>query len=155
LEGGWSWAIPLTCRGSSQTFGSKADLSGEGFEGVDDLSSSSPPPFISCFDIEWVFPMIGHYQSGHVDLVSWLPCVIAIWIPFPLDEVLKALFTAIKAVINDGLNLIFFGIFDQLWGWPRVVDPVLCCFTIGGQKGCMKDVMDGPGWGQGKLICNR
>jgi hypothetical protein len=112
----------------------KADLSGEGFEGADGLSSSSLPLFISCFSIEWVFPMVGRFQRGRVDLVSWLPCVVTIWVPLPFNEVLKASFTAVKAVINDGLDLIFFGIFNQLRGWPRVVDPVFHCFTIGGQK---------------------
>jgi hypothetical protein len=47
-----------------------------------------------------------------LNLISWLPCVVAIRVSFPLDEVLKASFVAIKAVINDGLDLIFFGIFD-------------------------------------------
>ena len=62
-----------------------------------------------------------------MDLVSWLPCVITIGVPLPFDEVLKALFVAVKvkAVINDGLNLVFFGIFDQLRGWPCVVNPMV------------------------------
>ena len=74
--------------------------------------------------------MIGRYQCGCVDLVSWFPCVVTVGISLPLDEVLKASFVAIKAVINDGLDLVFLSIFDQLRGWPHVVDPMLRCFTI-------------------------
>jgi hypothetical protein len=48
-------------------------------------------------------------------------------------------------VINDGLNLIFFGVFDKVRWWPRVVGPMFCCFAIRGQEGHMKDVMYGPG----------
>jgi hypothetical protein len=102
------------------------------FEGVDDFSLLSLTPFIIGLNIKWVFPMIGHYQSWHVDLISWLPCVVAIWVPFPFDEVLKTPLAAIKTVINDGLDLVFLSIFDQFWGWPHVVDPVLCHFTIEG-----------------------
>ena len=90
-----------------------------------------------------------------MDLVSWFPCVVAIGIPFPLDEVLEASFTAVKAVINYGLDFVFFGVFDQFRGWPRVVDPVLRCLAIRGQEGRMKDVMDGPGWGERELIRDR
>jgi hypothetical protein len=43
-----------------------------------------------------------------MDLVSWFPCVIAVRVPFPFDKVLKASFGAIKVVINDGFDLIFF-----------------------------------------------
>ena len=48
-------------------------------------------------------------------------------------------------VINDGLDLIFFGIFDKVRRWPRVVGPVFCSFAIRGQEGCVEDVMNGPG----------
>jgi hypothetical protein len=119
---------------------------GKDLEGADDLSSLPASPFISCFNVKWVFLVIGRYQCGRVDLVSWLPCVVAIGVPLPLDEVLKASFAAVKAVINDGLDLVFFGVFDQLRGWPRVIDPVLHRFAIRGQEGRVKDVMDGPGW---------
>jgi hypothetical protein len=56
--------------------------------------------------------MIGRYQCRRVDLVSRFPCVVAIWVPFPFDEVLKTPFAAIKTVINYGLDLVFFCVFD-------------------------------------------
>ena len=48
-------------------------------------------------------------------------------------------------VINDGLDFIFFGVFDKVRRWPRVVGPVLRGFAIRGQEGCVEDVMYGPG----------
>ena len=51
-------------------------------------------------------------------------------------------------VINDGLDLVFFGIFDKVRRWPRVVGPMFYGFMIGGQEGCVKDVMNGPGRGE-------
>ena len=58
-------------------------------------------------------------------------------------------------VINDGLDLVFFGVFDKVRGWPRVVDPVFYSFTIRGQQGRVEDVMDGPGCGELQLIRDR
>ena len=91
-----------------------AGLSDEGFdfEGADDFSLLSPTPFISSLSVKRVFLMIDHYQCQHVDLISWFPCVVAIWVTLPFDEVLKMPFVSVKMVINDGLNLVFFCIFD-------------------------------------------
>ena len=88
-------------------------------------------------------------------MVSCLPCVICIGIALPLDKVLKLSLTSEVTVINYGLHFVFFGIFDKVRGRPRVVGPVFCGFTIRGQEGRMKDVMDGPGDGELQLIRNR
>jgi hypothetical protein len=48
-------------------------------------------------------------------------------------------------VINDGLDFIFFGVFDKVRRWPRVIVPVFYGLAIRGQEGCVKYVMDGPG----------
>ena len=58
-------------------------------------------------------------------------------------------------VINDGLDLVFFSVFDKVRWWPRVVGPVFYGLAIRGQQGCMKDVMNGPGRGELQLICDR
>ena len=57
-------------------------------------------------------------------------------------------FTSEVTVINDGLDLVFFGVFDKVRRWPRVVGPMFYSFTIGGQEGRVEDVMDGPGCGK-------
>ena len=51
-------------------------------------------------------------------------------------------------VINDGLDFVFFGIFDKVRRRPHVVDPVFYGFAIRGQEGCVEDVMNGPGRGE-------
>ena len=88
-------------------------------------------------------------------VVSCFPRVVCIGVAFPLDKILKLSFTSEMTVINDGLDFVFFGVFDKVRGWPRVVGPVFYCFTIRGQQGCMEDVMDGPGCGKLQLICDR
>ena len=37
-------------------------------------------------------------------------------------------------VINDGLDFVFFGVFDKVRWWSRVVGPVFYSFAIRGQK---------------------
>ena len=37
-------------------------------------------------------------------------------------------------VINNGLDLVLFGVFDKVRRWSRVVGPVFYCFTIRSQK---------------------
>ena len=81
-------------------------------------------------------------------MVSCFPCVVCIGVSFPFDEVLELSFTAKVTVINDGLDLVFFGVFDKVRRWPRVVGPVFYSFTIRGQEGCVEYVMNGPGCGK-------
>ena len=88
-------------------------------------------------------------------MVSCLPCVICIGIALPLDKILKLSFTSEVTMINYGFYFVFFGVFDKVRGWPRVVGPVFRSFAIRGQEGRVKDVMDGPGVGELQLICNR
>ena len=81
-------------------------------------------------------------------MVSCFPCVVCVGVPLPFDKVLELSFTSKVMVINDGLDLIFLGIFDKVRRWPRVVGPVFCGFAIRGQEGCVEDIMDGPGCGK-------
>ena len=81
-------------------------------------------------------------------VVSCLPCVICIGISLPLDKILELSFTSEVMVINDGLDFVFFGVFDKVRRWSRIVSPVFYSFAIRGQKGCVEDVMDGPGRGE-------
>jgi hypothetical protein len=88
-------------------------------------------------------------------MISCFPRVVCIGVSFPFDKVLELSFTSEVTVINDGLDLIFFGVFDKVRRWPRVVGPVFCSFAIRGQEGCVEDVMDGPGCGKLQSICDR
>ena len=80
-------------------------------------------------------------------MVSCFPRVVCIGIALPLDKILKLSFTSEMTVINDGLDFVFFGVFDKVRRWPRVVAPVFYGFAIRGQEGCVEYVMDGPGCG--------
>ena len=92
--------------------------------------------------------MIGLDQCGCMYMISCFPCVIRIGIALPLDKILKLSFTSKMTVINDGLDFVFFDVFDKIRWWPRVVDPVFICFAIRGQEGCVEDVMNGPDCGK-------
>ena len=85
---------------------------------------------------------------GCMYMVSCFPRVVCIGVAFPLDKLLKLSFTSKVMVINDGLDLVFFGIFNKVRWWPCVVGPMFCGFVIRGQEGCVEDVMDGPGRGE-------
>ena len=99
--------------------------------------------------------MVGLDQCGCVYMVSCFPRVVCIGVFFPLDKILELSFTSKVMVINDGLDFIFFGVFDKVWGWPHVVVPVFYSLTIRGQEGCVEYVMNGPGCGKLQLICDR
>ena len=88
-------------------------------------------------------------------MVSCLLGVVRIGIALPLDKILKLSSLSKVTVINDGFDFIFFGVFDKVRRWPRVVGPVLYGFVIRGQEGCVEDVMNGPGCGELQLICDR
>ena len=88
-------------------------------------------------------------------MVSCLPRVVCIGVSLPLDKILELPFTPEVTVINDGLDFVFFGVFDKVRRWSRVVGPVFCSFAIRGQEGCVEDVMDGPGRGELQLVCDR
>ena len=67
-------------------------------------------------------------------MVSCFPRVVCIGVAFPLDKILKLSFTSEMTVINDGLDFVFFGVFDKVWGWPHVVVPVFYGLTIRGRR---------------------
>ena len=68
--------------------------------------------------------MVGLNQRWGVYMISCFPRVVRIGVPFPFDKVLELSFTSEVTVINDGLDLVFFGVFDKVRRWPRVVVPV-------------------------------
>ena len=126
-----------------------------GSEGSDGDSVFLSPSFILFEGRQWVSPVICLGQRGCMYVVSCFPRVVCIGIALPLDKILELSFTSEVTVINDGLYFVLFGVFDKVRWWPRVVGPMLRGFTIRGQEGRMKDVMDSPGCGEPQLICDR
>ena len=126
-----------------------------GLEGSDGDFAFLPPSFILFNGRYRILPMVGLDQCGCVYVVSCFPCVVCIGVAFPLDKILKLSFTSEMTVINDGLDFIFFGVFDKVRRWPRVVVHVFHSLAIRGHEGCVEYVMNGPGRGELQLICDR
>ena len=73
--------------------------------------------YLGCFYIVSLALFILSYQLWGLDVVSWLPCVVAFGIALPLDKVLQLFFPPLMLVALDGLNLILFFIIDKVrWG---------------------------------------
>ena len=74
-----------------------------------------------------------------------LPCVIAVWIALPFDQVLELPAAPVVPVVCDAFYFIFLCAFHQVWRGPCVVRSMRSCFMIGSEQGCVEDIMDGPG----------
>jgi hypothetical protein len=74
-------------------------------------------------------------------LVSRFPCVVHIWVPFPLDEVLEHSGLTKASMIDDTLYFVFFFPFKENRWRPGIVGFMLHAFMIRRQKGCMEDIM--------------
>jgi len=77
-------------------------------------------------------PFVLSYQLWGLDVVSWLPCVVAFWIALPLDKVLQLFSSPLTSVASDGLDLVLFFVIDKVrWGSQEVFS-VFFCFYIRG-----------------------
>jgi hypothetical protein len=64
-------------------------------------------------------------------LVSWLPCVVGVWVSLPLDEVLERPRPPVMSVVEYGLDLVLFFSADKVRQWPREVGAMRGRFAIG------------------------
>ena len=76
-----------------------------------------------------------------------LPCVIAVGVALPFDQVLELPAASVVPVMCDAFHFVFFCAFDHVWRGLCIVWSMRSCFVIGGEQGCVEDIMDGPGWG--------
>ena len=58
--------------------------------------------------------MVSFDQIFSMYVLRWFPRIIAVWIPFPLDEVLYLALTPKHAVIENGLDLVLLFSIDQV-----------------------------------------
>ncbi len=65
-----------------------------------------------------------------MDLVSWLPCVVAFGVSFPFDEILKPFRSSELSVCNDPFDFVFFFSIDKVRRWSGKVQAVCSCFMI-------------------------
>ena len=96
--------------------------------------------------------MVPRDQFWGEDLFRRFPRVVRIGVPFPFDQILEPSGSPVITVIHNGLHFEFLFPVDKVWGWPRVIGPVLIGFLIRGQQACVKYVMDGPGRGKSESI---
>ncbi|SRR6266446_8033203 len=82
-----------------------------------------------------------------VDVVSWLPCVVAFGVSLPFDEILELLQSSKLSVCNDLFDFVLVFSVNEVRGWLGKVWAVHRCFMIRSQQGCMKHVMDFPVYG--------
>jgi hypothetical protein len=74
---------------------------------------------------QWVFFVILIDQPWRVYLISRFPGVVSVRIPFPFQEILQRLITALVTVIDNGLHFVFrFSLHEVRWR-PRVVYALL------------------------------
>jgi hypothetical protein len=93
---------------------------------------------------ERVSPMIGLFQFQGEHLFLRLPRIVSRGISLPLDEVLEFAPFSKEAMSHDSLHFELLFSVDHFGRWAAIIGAVLFCFVIGGEKGGMEDVMDGP-----------
>ena len=71
----------------------------------------------------------GQFRGMH--LVSWLPCVVGVWVSLPLDKILERPRPPMTSVVEYGLDLVLFFSADKVRRWPREVRAVSSRFAIG------------------------
>jgi hypothetical protein len=87
-----------------------------------------------------------------LDVIDGLPSVITLGVPFPFDQVLKLLPSAVTAVVSNGLDFVLFLIIDKVrWG-SREVLSVLFRLLIGHEEGGVEGGVYGPLRGQVQLV---
>ena len=61
--------------------------------------------------------MIEFDQVGGVYLISWFPCVVALRVSFPFDEILESSRPSMMLVVSDTLHFVFFFSVDKVRRW--------------------------------------
>jgi hypothetical protein len=81
----------------------------------------------------WVLFVEFFHQIVRVHLISWLPGVMSVWVPFPFQEVLEApLASPFASGVQHLFDLILFFTFYYVWGWFRKGLSILFCLLIWG-----------------------
>jgi hypothetical protein len=83
---------------------------------------------LTCF---YVFPVIVFQQIRSMDVIHQFPCVIALGLSSPLDQILQGMTAPKVLVIAYCFDFVLFFAFDQIWRWLGEIWPMLCHFMIG------------------------
>ena len=78
------------------------------------------------------------------DVILIDPHVVRVRVPLPFDQILKSPSPAEQPRVQNLLDLVFFGVIDQIGRWALIVGAVHYCFTIRREKIYVKHRMDAP-----------
>jgi len=79
--------------------------------------------------VEWIFS----YQLWGLHIVDGLPCIVALWVSLPLNQVLE--FAPMMSVASYHLNLILFFTFNHVRWWPHEVLAMFIHFDVRCKEG--------------------
>ena len=65
-----------------------------------------------------------------MNLVSWLPCVVAFGIFFPFDEVLQSFRSSELSVCDNSFHFVFLFSINEVRWWSGEVRSVGLCFVV-------------------------
>jgi hypothetical protein len=91
--------------------------------------------------------ILSEYLRG-LDVVDRFPSVIALRVPFPLDQILELPPPAVMTVVSNRLDFVLFLIIDKVRRGSREVLPILLRFLEGHEERGVEDGVDGPLRGQ-------
>ncbi len=69
-------------------------------------------------------------QFRGMNLISWLPCVVAVGVSLPFDEILQSFRSSELPVCDDPFNFVFFFSVNEVRRWSGEVWAVRSCLMI-------------------------
>jgi len=94
--------------------------------------------------------VIFSYQLWGLHVVDGLPCIVALWVSLPLDQVLE--FAPVMSVAPYCLDLILFFTFDHVRWWPHKVLAMFFHLDVRHKEGGMENGVYVPLRGKPQLI---
>ena len=86
--------------------------------------------------------VIPFYQVLHVYVFGDFLHIVRQRVPLPLNQVLQLTPTPMTLVVDNGLDLIFLLVFDQVRWWAREVRSMGSGLPVRQEEGGMEHVMD-------------
>jgi hypothetical protein len=99
-----------------------------------------------------MLPVVSPYKFRGKHLFFWFPSVIGHGVSFPPYQVLQFAPAPKESMPHDFLDFELLFSVNHFGRRVAIVLPMLRSLAIGGQQRGVKDVMNGPGWGEGQLI---
>jgi len=68
------------------------------------------------FIFQRMLTVVSSDQCVHVEILNWFPCIVTVWVPLPLDQILKPSHLTKESMIDDGLDLVFRVFINEVQG---------------------------------------